>query len=693
MGAPSGSAETLAADIARGELDAVEERWLTRLAEDPEDVPFFSGVASALIEAGAEEQASFLLQMLDEQLREEGRWLARLELLRHRGALLTGDGAALHREIVSTLEAAHPGHSALHALAEKLGLFRGVDDLPKIWGKVERLLELARFDRGSIVWLEGKGPARVAEVNLQLGSFRVELSSGGSVGVGFAAAAKVLRPLPPGHVRRRALEEPETLRRLAKEDPSELVRLALESESRPLTAGELREGLEGIVPEKEWTSFWNRARKHPQLLVMPGPRQRYRWAESAEDAVATLERRFEEASLDDRLELLRRHGDRDAVLRSSMIEQLLILARGGSPGEAFRIALALEQSGATGDQDAIDPQALLTSLDDPLGFLASLSDRGAREEALRRFPAVRDDWPDLFARAMTREAEPRLLDHLAGELRRVAPEKLGAVVGDFLAHPSRSAAGFTWLAERAAEDESLLGRAPLRLFQQILRGASDSAFAPFRRRLLALAESGGTLPRLLHLLEPDQAPLAEEALDRAAGLADYQRIPLRNALHLRFPELRQADEAPLYASPEAIAAKRQELQTLLEEEIPANRRAIEAAREMGDLRENFEYKSARQRHEYLSARATALHRDLARARPVEPTAVDSSAVRVGTRVRLEGDNGVRIFTILGPWDSKPEEGVLSNEAALAQKLLGLELGDALELEGESLRVVAIEPYR
>jgi transcription elongation GreA/GreB family factor len=209
-----------------------------------------------------------------------------------------------------------------------------------------------------------------------------------------------------------------------------------------------------------------------------------------------------------------------------------------------------------------------------------------------------------------------------------------------------------------------------------------------------MADSGGTLPRLLPLLEPAQAAQVEEAVGKVSGLEEYQKSALRNAIHLRFPELRQEAEQPLYATPEQIVAKKEELRRLLEEEIPANRKAIEEARALGDLRENFEYKSARQRHEYLAARAAGLHRDLGRARPIEAAKVDASAVRVGTRVVLQGPSGEsRQFTLLGPWDSQPEQGILSHESELAGKLLGLGVGDSVPLEGKPYKVADIKPFR
>jgi transcription elongation GreA/GreB family factor len=212
-------------------------------------------------------------------------------------------------------------------------------------------------------------------------------------------------------------------------------------------------------------------------------------------------------------------------------------------------------------------------------------------------------------------------------------------------------------------------------------------------RLLALAESGGTVPRLLAHLTEDQAAQAEEAVQRAAPLEPYQREQLVNAIHLRFQGLRkETGPAALYATPESAEAKRAELQQILSVEIPANRKAIEEARAMGDLRENFEYKSARQRHEYLNSRATTLNAELSRVRLIETSGINTSEVRIGARIRLRGQ-GQRTITILGPWESKPEEDIISYESELARELLGRKLGDQVQIGIESWTIETIEPYR
>jgi len=364
------------------------------------------------------------------------------------------------------------------------------------------------------------------------------------------------------------------------------------------------------------------------------------------------------------------------------------------PGLAAEIWFALDRHGKLpASEPSWSPHASIPASGDANRLIRGMRDRARRESGYEIARRTREDWGEIFATALWHESESRSLDYLSSQLVEGAPQLFDSFFDQALSQPRKGPAAFTWLAERSAEKEAWQQRNPLRLLQQILWALDSPDFAPFRTRLVNLCESGGTLPRLLNHLSEDQAERTLESIDKAGGLADYQREPLVNAIELRFSSLRQEDQAPLYATAEVIEDKRGELKKLAEVEIPANRQAIEEARAMGDLRENFEYKAARQRHEYLSARASALSSDLTRVRPIDVSVVSGKEVVIGSRTTLETDGGGRVVTILGPWNSEPEKDILSNESDLAKAMLGAKPGDKVELpDGVTYRIASIEPY-
>lgn len=682
--------------LSKGDFDSIEADWLARIAENPDDVDYYVGVARALAGTGEEGRARTLLELLDDQLREAGHWAIRLKLLKRAGNLLLPP-EKIHPTLSSTLAKLYGNRSTYKALFEAVGLHRAPHDIPKTWEKVERLEGLLAFDVGTVVAMEGKGVGRVAEANLGLESFKVDFERHRGLTVGFKAAPKLLKPLPTEHVLRRKLEKPEVLKAAS---PPELLQITLQSYDRPLTAGEIRDILAGIVSESQWTSWWGAARKHPQVVASgSGARQTYKWADSSGDALDSVWKGFEKADPRKKIDRLRREGARDPGLRDRMVENLAEIAEDvmdADPGLAFEIWFAIERSGGLeklGSDLLWSPDELLAT-NQPQRVFAGIEDRLLRERAYVMTRERREDWPAGYRDAMSKEVDPRALDLLADGLAQGAPRELDRFLDGLLAQPHRQPAAFTWLAERAAVDEALRARNPLRLLQQIFAAMSRDEFVSFRLRLLALAESGGTVPRLLAHLTADQAAQAEDAVHRASNLEPYQREQLVNAIHLRFQGLRkETGPAPLYALAESAEAKRVELQQILSVEIPANRKAIEEARALGDLRENFEYKSARQRHEYLNARAAALNAELNRVRLIETAGMDTSEVRIGTRVHLAGNGGRRVMTILGPWESRPEEDVISYESDLAKEILGRKVGSEIRMAGESWTIERIEPFR
>ncbi|HVR29629.1 MAG TPA: GreA/GreB family elongation factor [Thermoanaerobaculia bacterium] len=683
--------------IEKGDIESVESAWLERVADQPEDLDWFVGIARHLTGSGHGDSARTLLEVLDDELRLQGRRAERLDLLRAAGEILVAK-SRFHDTVLERLREMWSAHSSFEDALETFGLRRAPRDHAEVWDRVGRLESVLRFTPGSIVWVEGHGAGRVGEVNLDLEGFKIELVDRGDLRVGFRAAGKLLTLLGPDHFVVHKIEVPDRLRELS---PPELLERILTSFQRPVTAAEIRAAVEGLVPPERWTSWWSAARRHPQVVASPDVRNAYIWAGSSEEATSTVWRQFEGAQPAAQIELLRKADTQDPDLRRRMIDSLLARARDAAatePALAFEIALALDRFAPEAEPPPAQEgnvlgraAALVAAAENPDRLLSSIPAKAVRARAYELVREVRSDWAAVYASAILAESEPSLLSELVRTLGAKDPVMVGRLVDRALVQPADAPAFFTWIAERAGVDESLRGPSPLRLFKRILTAVGRDELQPFRKRLAALAESGGTLPRLLPHLDVAEAADALESVRRTTGLTLDRRRALEDAVLVRFPALRETEE-PLYALEESIRRKRGELKALLEDEIPRNRRAIEEARAHGDLRENFEYKAARQRHEYLSARAEALSNELARSKPIDFGQVDLSRVGIGTAARLRSEEGEeRSLILLGPWESDPEAGVLSYQSEVGRLLLGRKPGEELDLGGKRYRVVAIDP--
>lgn len=181
-------------------------------------------------------------------------------------------------------------------------------------------------------------------------------------------------------------------------------------------------------------------------------------------------------------------------------------------------------------------------------------------------------------------------------------------------------------------------------------------------------------------------------------------IDLKQRILNRFPNFRFYGEAEVeqsvargfFVTPKAFEAKQKELVYLHEVEVPENSKEIERARSYGDLRENAEYKAAMERQDSLNSRAARLKVELEQARVVKRDEVKTDSVQFGVMVKMTDllTNAPLVYTILGPWESNPDRGVISYQSPLGNRLYNSTVGDVLDFEINekrySLRIEALE---
>lgn len=144
----------------------------------------------------------------------------------------------------------------------------------------------------------------------------------------------------------------------------------------------------------------------------------------------------------------------------------------------------------------------------------------------------------------------------------------------------------------------------------------------------------------------------------------------------------EAKDEQLIVSRASYEKKRTEYEEIVSKRIPDNSKAIAAAREHGDLRENSEFKMAKQDQSVLMAQKAQLERDLARARISDFSDATTDQVSVGTIVDLRDVvNGKAVrYTVLGAWDSDPDNHVIAYKTPLGQALLGKKVGEHVKLK-------------
>lgn len=145
-----------------------------------------------------------------------------------------------------------------------------------------------------------------------------------------------------------------------------------------------------------------------------------------------------------------------------------------------------------------------------------------------------------------------------------------------------------------------------------------------------------------------------------------------------------SDEENLFVSRKSFEERKKEYEILISEKIPKNKEDIAEARAHGDLRENAEYKMARQEQDILLARKSELEVDLNRSRVTDFRDAPEDTVGIGSVVDLEqaSTGTVNRYSILGAWDSDPERSIISYKTPLAKAIIGKSVGESVEIDIE-----------
>jgi transcription elongation factor GreA len=150
----------------------------------------------------------------------------------------------------------------------------------------------------------------------------------------------------------------------------------------------------------------------------------------------------------------------------------------------------------------------------------------------------------------------------------------------------------------------------------------------------------------------------------------------------------------VHITPEGLETVKHELRELTTVKRPAIVAKIKAAREFGDLSENFEYHAAKNEQGMMEARINELEAIVKNHVLIE-TKARTGVVDMGSTVHFTEDGADQeTYRIVGPAEADPKAGRVSYESALGKALIGHRVGEEVEIKtptsAYTVRIVGIE---
>ena len=180
-------------------------------------------------------------------------------------------------------------------------------------------------------------------------------------------------------------------------------------------------------------------------------------------------------------------------------------------------------------------------------------------------------------------------------------------------------------------------------------------------------------------------------VDDITKLDGIYKAQLRSKILEKYPDYKfhTDDEHKKNSAPKGMLVTKKKLdeKRALEEKMRttdtlAIAKEVAEAKEKGDLKENAEYIAAKEAQHKLSVDLKRLQEELARAVIFDPTTATASYVSFGTEVVLTDNASGKDekYTILGPWESDPENGVLSYMSPFGSHIIDSKVGDVLKFK-------------
>ena len=132
---------------------------------------------------------------------------------------------------------------------------------------------------------------------------------------------------------------------------------------------------------------------------------------------------------------------------------------------------------------------------------------------------------------------------------------------------------------------------------------------------------------------------------------------------------------------EGLERLEKELEHLRSVRRPEVAERIHAAKELASAQNNAEYEEAKNEQAFVEGRIMTLEHILQNASVIdEEAAHHASRVQIGSTVSVgSGDGKIVEYTIVGPAEARPTEGLISNESPVGKALLGKRVGDEIQV--------------
>ena len=567
-----------------------------------------------------------------------------------------------------------------------------------------RLRHLRAIKKGMLCYNKTWGFGIIERIDVFYQKVEIEFEKKGDHEFAFSYAAEALEVLDEDHLLAIRHNTPEKFTEMLKKEPGEIIRTTLRSYGN-LSINQLEDHfVPDLFDAAGWKKFWAAARKdlkEDPLIELPTKRTvpitvRQKAKAYDEEWFAKLKTERDIAALFKKFEeiLAQNISEPEAHMTDAIADRLAFAVKGGALNQPGWIAQALVYAEQLGVEPAgVDCAAELTQLAEMDELPALLEELPARfmQAFINRLFDGSGTARDFLLRRLPEFGTTALNETIEALIRNGAEEELCAQILDTVRRRTCSPALLLWILrneEQAAawgmSNTADLALQTIELIEQDHAGGALRAQNQLREQI----ENVSSLKTILAAMTDSQKRDFMRRVSESPAWSKLDRQSLQAKIIKISPDLHEVvlkkvagpakEKPPRITSTRSYQKRKDQFEDIVRKQIPENSKEIEVARSHGDLRENAEFKYAKEKQRLLGLQAEELQTALDTVKPTDFTGFPHDAVGIATGVELEYADGKReTYYILGEWDQDEELNIISSEAGMAKALSGAKAGDQI----------------
>ncbi len=696
--------------VARKSVNQIKEIWTKLVSLIPEEIDFFYLVQRKIAKTISEDKSALLMQELYVFYKDAKNWNVAIDILKLVLSIDEKDSWA-RKEIVDCFRGKYAEHSQLEEYIR-------VSNLTQSWRNVfEAISDFEKhiaFDAKNYVFHRSWGVGIIRSVE----GDEISINFGKKYGIrqmSLKMAVDALQPLSNDHIWvLKATKSKEALAKKVKDDKAWTLKTIIKSFGNNCDFKRIKaELVPGILEAGQWTSWSTSARKiletDATFGVNPNDITMYTVRERAISQEEKLSNEFKaQKQFFSRIDILMKFtqdADTESDLFADMFSYFTGYLRAFSNVNEQILASYLVVRRITAAHPHLDPgiqytfAQLFAEIDNPNAMYLALKDTKntfLRKDFLTCIKTLLSDWADVFIRLFPTVLQGDMITSLiaGGHIDKV---KL-LVVNCFENYRDFREAVIFFFKECQEEEWftdvnisyekqiiTLIHIIDL-TYREIANHRETTENRKINRQIQVLLFKNDTLLTYLMKSDVDTITRLYTLIDDVKDLDPAIKMNMRNKILEKNPgfkffgtEEKTVITKGLIVTSKMYESKKQQLEHITSVEIPANSKEIGEALALGDLRENAEYKAAKERQGQLNVMATRLQDEIERAQIFDPTTITTIRISFGTTVILKNNatGEKEEYTILGPWESDPDNKIISYMSPFGNAISNGKVGETL----------------